>query len=95
MDGQELRLPRAFFRQMLLRERPAVVGIQATTERVREDIPETDCGFPEKQSRGCPYECAFCRPPISTTRVCRTRPIPQILDEVEMLHRQYGDSYHR
>ncbi len=45
---------------------------------------------PVLTSRGCPYECTFCGSPVNMTRHYRTRPIAHVLDEVELLHRQYG-----
>lgn len=45
---------------------------------------------PVLTSRGCPYECTFCGSPINMTRHYRTRPIAHVLDEVELLYRQYA-----
>ncbi len=45
---------------------------------------------PVLTSRGCPYDCTFCGSPVNMTRQYRTRPIAHVLDEVELLCRQYG-----
>lgn len=41
-------------------------------------------------SRGCPFACTFCGSPVNMTRHYRTRPISQVLDEIELLYRQYA-----
>jgi radical SAM superfamily enzyme YgiQ (UPF0313 family) len=45
---------------------------------------------PVLTSRGCPYECTFCGSPVNMTRAYRTRPMAHVLDEVELLYKQYG-----
>jgi len=41
-------------------------------------------------SKGCPFNCRYCFSPKFNRRVNRTRPIEQVLDEIELLVRDYG-----
>lgn len=40
--------------------------------------------------RGCPYDCTFCTTPLIWRRRCRVRSVPNVLAEMEHLHRAYG-----
>ncbi len=41
-------------------------------------------------SRGCPYDCIFCTTPRMYGRRARFRPPVQVVDEIEVVHREYG-----
>jgi anaerobic magnesium-protoporphyrin IX monomethyl ester cyclase len=45
---------------------------------------------PVSTSRGCPLPCAFCAGKTLTGPRIRTRSIPAVLDEIELLRRDYG-----
>ena len=48
-----------------------------------------DLGF-VLSSRGCPYECIFCSNRVTTGRRYRYRSAPVIVEELEMLYKQYN-----
>jgi len=41
-------------------------------------------------SRGCPFECTFCNTPVFWGKQVRYRKPQLVVDEVELLHKQYG-----
>lgn len=41
-------------------------------------------------SRGCPYPCTFCAGSLMTGKQIRRRNIKEVVDEIEMLQKQYG-----
>jgi anaerobic magnesium-protoporphyrin IX monomethyl ester cyclase len=41
-------------------------------------------------SRGCPYQCSFCNTPLFWGKQVRYRNPKMVVDEVELLHKQYG-----
>lgn len=45
---------------------------------------------PVSTSRGCPFPCAYCAGKTLTGARIRTRSIPLVLEEVALLHRDYG-----
>ncbi len=50
---------------------------------------------PLMTSRGCPFQCSFCAVPRIAGRRIRLRPVEQVLEEAEVLVRQYGvDEFH-
>lgn len=45
--------------------------------------------------RGCPFECAYCVYPKLQGKRLRCRPPAAVVDEMELLHKEYGiDSFH-
>lgn len=45
---------------------------------------------PVISSRGCPYQCIFCTTPRMFGRKVRFRQPAQVVDEIELIYRQYG-----
>lgn len=43
-------------------------------------------------SRGCPYNCSFCNTPIFWGKKIRYRNPQLVVDEVDLLHKQYGSN---
>lgn len=41
-------------------------------------------------SRGCPFQCTFCNTPLFWGRKVQYRDPQEVVDEVELLHKQYG-----
>ncbi|MBM4439235.1 MAG: radical SAM protein [Candidatus Rokubacteria bacterium] len=41
-------------------------------------------------TRGCPYSCTYCSAPITAGKAMRYRTPKQVVDEIEVLHREYG-----
>ena len=45
--------------------------------------------------RGCPFGCSYCVYPALQGRVMRSRPSTSVVDEIELLHKEYGvSSFH-
>lgn len=54
--------------------------------------PRYDLGF-VMSSRGCPYKCIFCSNRVTTGMKYRYRAAAAIVDELDMLYRQYNKRY--
>ncbi len=46
--------------------------------------------IPTVFTRGCPYSCTYCSAHCITGRKLRCRPIPQLIDELRFLKKEYG-----
>jgi len=45
---------------------------------------------PVLSTRGCPYPCTYCSVELNTGRKLRKRSAKNVVDEIELLHREYG-----